>query len=281
MRMSVGDRPGHAGLRGAGRAVIAWAPADQGPEVSRSSRLDAARRRARSASCRADRPDERPPRRPAARGRGTSTTSSTATASSTSGPTRTPRTSGSSPPRLPTRPHRNWTELRPAPARGERRRRRPLPRLRRRHRARGRPAATSRPRLQGERRRPHRVASSPSRPTPSPLDRNPEFDTDDVPAPLPVARHPQLGLRLRPGHPRPQALRKRTEVLGGYDPANYTSEWTHAPAADGTRSRSAWSTARGRSSTGRARCCSTGTGRTGRRWPSRSTRAGSACSTAG
>jgi len=29
-------------------------------------------------------------------------------------------------------------------------------------------------------------------------------------------------------------LRKRTEVLGGYDPANYASEWTHAAATDGT-----------------------------------------------
>ena len=30
-------------------------------------------------------------------------------------------------------------------------------------------------------------------------------------------------------------LRKKTEVLGGYDPANYQSEWTHATAPDGTR----------------------------------------------
>ena len=30
-------------------------------------------------------------------------------------------------------------------------------------------------------------------------------------------------------------LLKRTEVLGGYDPANYFSEWTHASATDGTQ----------------------------------------------
>ncbi len=30
-------------------------------------------------------------------------------------------------------------------------------------------------------------------------------------------------------------LLKRTEVRGGYDPANYASEWTHATASDGTR----------------------------------------------
>ena len=29
-------------------------------------------------------------------------------------------------------------------------------------------------------------------------------------------------------------LRKRTEVLGGYDPSQYVTEWTHAPAKDGT-----------------------------------------------
>ncbi len=33
---------------------------------------------------------------------------------------------------------------------------------------------------------------------------------------------------------RKLALRKRTEVLGGYDPSNYLVEWTHSPASDGT-----------------------------------------------
>ncbi len=33
---------------------------------------------------------------------------------------------------------------------------------------------------------------------------------------------------------RTLALRKRTEVLGGYDPSRYATEWTHASAPDGT-----------------------------------------------
>jgi oligopeptidase B len=66
------------------------------------------------------------------------------------------------------------------------------------------------------------------------LDRNPEFDTDRI-----RLRYQSL---VTPGSvydydPRSRALdlRKRTEVLGGYDPANYASEWTHATAGDGTR----------------------------------------------
>ncbi len=64
-------------------------------------------------------------------------------------------------------------------------------------------------------------------------DRNPEFDT--------------ATLRLRYQSPvtpssvfdydvpaRKLALRKRTEVLGGYDPGNYQVEWTHSSAPDGT-----------------------------------------------
>ena len=66
------------------------------------------------------------------------------------------------------------------------------------------------------------------------LDRNPEFAADRV-----RLRYQSL---VTPGSvydydPRAQSLEllKRTEVLGGYDPANYASEWTHATASDGTR----------------------------------------------
>ena len=65
-------------------------------------------------------------------------------------------------------------------------------------------------------------------------DRNPEFDPKTF-----RLRYQSL---VTPGSvydydPSAKALKllKRTEVLGGYDPANYTSEWTHATASDGTR----------------------------------------------
>jgi len=65
------------------------------------------------------------------------------------------------------------------------------------------------------------------------LDRNPEFDSrtfrlryQSLVTPSSVYDYDPTSKALR--------LRKRTEVLGGYDPANYTSEWTHATAPDGT-----------------------------------------------
>lgn len=64
-------------------------------------------------------------------------------------------------------------------------------------------------------------------------DRNPEFDTPtfrlrytSLVTPSSVYDYDMARRQLQ--------LRKRTEVLGGYDPANYSTEWTHATASDGT-----------------------------------------------
>ncbi len=127
----------------------------------------------------------------------------------------------------------NWTDLDPAPARGERRRHRPLPRLRRRHRARRGPAATepsstSRTAATGRRVRFPEPAYTVA------LDRNPEFDTDTFRLRYQSLVTPSSVYDYDPSR-QALALRKRTEVLGGYDPANYTSEWTHATAPDGTQ----------------------------------------------
>lgn len=66
------------------------------------------------------------------------------------------------------------------------------------------------------------------------LDHNPEFDTEGVRVRYQSLVTPasvyDVDFRTRTLH-----LLKRTEVLGGYDPANYASEWTHATAPDGTQ----------------------------------------------
>ena len=65
------------------------------------------------------------------------------------------------------------------------------------------------------------------------LDRNPEFATATVRLRYQSLVTPSSVYDYDPSR-QTLALRKRTEVLGGYDPANYTSEWTHATAPDGT-----------------------------------------------
>ena len=66
------------------------------------------------------------------------------------------------------------------------------------------------------------------------LDRNPEFVTDRLRLRYQSLVTPSSVYDYVPKS-RALELLKRTEVLGGYDPANYASEWTHATADDGTR----------------------------------------------
>ncbi len=66
------------------------------------------------------------------------------------------------------------------------------------------------------------------------LDRNPEFATSTIRLRYQSLVTPNSVYDYDPGQ-NSLTLRKRTEVLGGYDPANYTSEWTHAAAPDGTQ----------------------------------------------
>ncbi len=66
------------------------------------------------------------------------------------------------------------------------------------------------------------------------LDRNPEFNTTDFRLRYTSLVTPSSVYDYDPAH-HDLTLRKRTEVLGGYDQANYVSEWTHASAADGTQ----------------------------------------------
>ena len=70
-----------------------------------------------------------------------------------------------------------------------------------------------------------------------------------------------------PARAKVLTLRKRTEVLGGYDPANYVSEWTHARASDGTRIPISLVYRKGVEARRlEPTCSSTATDRTGRRW---------------
>ncbi len=66
------------------------------------------------------------------------------------------------------------------------------------------------------------------------LDRNPEFALDKIRLRYQSLVTPASVYDYDP-KTRSLELLKRTEVLGGYDPANYASEWTHATANDGTR----------------------------------------------
>ncbi len=65
-------------------------------------------------------------------------------------------------------------------------------------------------------------------------DRNPEYDTTTFRFRYQSLVTPSSVYDCDLGS-RALTLRKRTEVLGGYDPSHYRSEWIHATASDGTK----------------------------------------------